>query len=665
MEHPTWIGRTLSGRYRIDGMLGQGGMSAVYKALDPNLRRIVAIKLIHEHLSTDPSFVQRFESEAAAVASLRHPNIIQVFDFNNDDGVYYMVLEFISGETLQDRMKRLAGGEQQLSLEEAIKFTINISDAVGYAHQHGMVHRDIKPANIMLDLDGQAILMDFGIVKILGGESHTSTGAVVGTARYMPPEIIRGEAADHRSDIYSLGITLYEMLSGRPPFVADSAMTLMMMHLNNRVPDVRDFRDGIQLEFVSILEKCLAKDREDRYQSATELSADLRRVLMEAPTSQAVPRKLDSVAPPNARVDDSIGESTASMEPELTRTRSSNLLNKIFVQARALPKGLFIGIAALLLIAIASMNRGNNINSNVLVTSTPSPQVIINTPTKKVVVAPTTTRTPEPTAIPTKSFPARVAYVIGLQEVSGKIHVIDATGSNGKKLTDDDCNNAEPNWSPDGKSLVYQSSCKGSYDIWLMDANGNGKQVLIGEVTFDEREARFSPSGVELVYVRRSKGESYNKNGDIRIYELSGDDSSTGLQGRGPVYSPDGSRLVFMASDGASWQIFVYDFSTKKSEQITFGQNDCRWPAWSPDGNNIVYNSATGGGTTPTGIWMVSADGGDPLSITSDGNYGRPGWSDTGWIIFNSTGGLWVIRPDGSDRHQLTTDGGWAGAWSR
>ncbi len=279
MDQPTWIGRTLSNRYRIDALLGQGGMSAVYKATDPNLKRVVAIKLIHSHLSTDPSFVQRFESEASAVASLRHPNIVQVYDFNNDNGVYYMVLEFIPGETLQDRLKRLAENGRQLSLQEAINFTINIADAVGYAHQRGMIHRDIKPANIMLDVQGQGILMDFGIVKILGSDSHTSTGAVVGTARYMSPELIRGEVADHRSDLYSLGVTLYEMLSGRPPFVADSAMTLMMMHLNDPVPNVRGFRQDVPAELVRILEKLLAKDRNARYQSAAELTADLRRAL--------------------------------------------------------------------------------------------------------------------------------------------------------------------------------------------------------------------------------------------------------------------------------------------------------------------------------------------------------------------------------------------------
>jgi serine/threonine-protein kinase len=279
MDQPTWIGRTLSGRYRIDALIGQGGMSAVYKATDPNLKRVVAIKLIHSHLSTDQSFIYRFEGEASAVASLRHPNIVQVYDFNNDGGVYYMVLEFIPGETLQDRLNRLNETGRFLSNEDVLKITINICDAIGYSHQRGMIHRDIKPANIMLDVQGQAILMDFGIVKILGGESHTSTGAVVGTARYMPPEIIRGEVADLRSDIYSLGITLFEMLGGRPPFVADSAMTLMMMHLNDPVPDVRNFHEEVPVAFVDVVKKALQKQGEHRYQSAAEMAADLRRIL--------------------------------------------------------------------------------------------------------------------------------------------------------------------------------------------------------------------------------------------------------------------------------------------------------------------------------------------------------------------------------------------------
>lgn len=279
MEQPSWIGKTLSGRYRIDAMLGQGGMSAVYKATDPNLRRVVAIKLIHQHLSGDASFVVRFEEEAAAVARLRHPNIIQVYDFNVDGGVYYMVLEYIPGETLHDRLQRLNASSQFLSLEQAIKFAGDVCDAMEYAHQRGMIHRDIKPPNIMLDVQGQAIVMDFGIVKIMGGDAHTATGAVVGTARYMAPEVIRGEVADGRSDVYSIGVTFYEMLGGRPPFVADSAVTLMMMHLNDPVPDVRKFRPDVPGPLIAVLDRALQKDRERRYRTAAEMAADMRRAL--------------------------------------------------------------------------------------------------------------------------------------------------------------------------------------------------------------------------------------------------------------------------------------------------------------------------------------------------------------------------------------------------
>jgi serine/threonine-protein kinase len=279
MEQSTWIGRSLNGRYKIDALLGQGGMSAVYKATDPNLKRVVAIKLIHPHLSTDSDFVYRFKKEAAAVAALRHPNIIQVFDFNTDNDVYYMVLEFVPGETLQDRLKHLKQSNARMPVDQAVRILLNICDALSYAHKQGIIHRDIKPANIMLDVHGQAILMDFGIVKILDDTSHTATGAVVGTARYMSPEVIRSEVPDERSDLYSLGVTFYEMLSGDPPFDAPSAMSLLMRHLNDPVPDLKTKRPDLPSELIRIVNKTLEKERENRYRSAAELAGDLRRLL--------------------------------------------------------------------------------------------------------------------------------------------------------------------------------------------------------------------------------------------------------------------------------------------------------------------------------------------------------------------------------------------------
>ncbi|HKJ38500.1 MAG TPA: protein kinase, partial [Anaerolineales bacterium] len=288
MAKSNWIGKKLSNRYLIDDMLGQGGMSAVYKASDPNLKRVVAIKMIHTHLSDDPNFVQRFEEEASTVAQLRHHGIIQVYDFNKDDDVYYMVLEFVPGETFQDLLSRLNKGGRQLEADKVAKYMAGICDAVDYAHQRGMIHRDIKPANLMLNTQDQAILMDFGIAKIVGGQSHTATGAVVGTAMYMSPEQIRGESPDKRSDIYALGVTLFEMAGGQPPFQADSAMTLMMMHVNDPVPDLRKLNPDVPDELIEVINKALAKDPNDRYQTAAQMATALRNTIGSAKPDTSV-----------------------------------------------------------------------------------------------------------------------------------------------------------------------------------------------------------------------------------------------------------------------------------------------------------------------------------------------------------------------------------------
>jgi serine/threonine protein kinase len=312
MSTNEWIGKTIGGRYQIEELLGQGGMSAVYKATDPNLRRVVAIKLIHSHLSHEPNFVRRFEEEAAAVAQLRHPHIIQVFDFDHDEDTYYMVLEFVPGETLADRMQRLNQQGRQLGVEEIVHYAAEICRAVDYAHQRGMVHRDLKPANVMLNVQGEAILMDFGIAKIIGGQHHTATGAVLGTARYMSPEQIKGVEIDRRSDIYSLGVMLFEMASGRPPFNADSAMTLMMMHINDPIPDLRQLKPDLPPALVAVIEKALSKDREQRFQSATEMAEALEAVLSTtaaqetykqdaAPTLAAGPQEVEALKAPALR----------------------------------------------------------------------------------------------------------------------------------------------------------------------------------------------------------------------------------------------------------------------------------------------------------------------------------------------------------------------------
>ncbi len=274
----SWLGQTIAGRYKIEALLGQGGMSTVYRATDPNLRRTVAVKLIHSHLSNDPQFVRRFEQEAAAVAQLRHPNIIQVYDFNHDDdiGIYYMVLEYVPGDTLQARLAALNAVRQRMSVAETVYITGAICDAVAYAHQHGMIHRDLKPANVMLNPQGQPILTDFGVAKMLGESNQTAAGSVIGTALYMSPEQARGERPDERSDIYSIGVMLYEMIAGRPPFQADSAVSLMMKHVTQPVPDIRQINKSVPDLLVGVTKRALAKEPAERYRTATEIALALR-----------------------------------------------------------------------------------------------------------------------------------------------------------------------------------------------------------------------------------------------------------------------------------------------------------------------------------------------------------------------------------------------------
>jgi serine/threonine protein kinase len=297
MTESSWVGRTLNGRYQIEALLGQGGMSAVYRATDPNLRRVVAAKIIHPHLSNSPDFVRRFEAEAAAVARLRHNNIIQVYDFNHDGSTYYIVFEFVPGETLQAWLRRLNDENRKLPVADTVRIAAAVADALEFAHQQELIHRDVKPANVMINMRGEPILMDFGIAKMVGGTQHTATGAVIGTARYMSPEQIKGERVDARTDLYSLGVMLFEMLSGRAPYESDSAMTMMMMHVQDPVPNVLNLRPDVPPALAQILHRALAKEPQNRYATAAEMAAALRSVV-DSPAASPIASTEPAVASP-------------------------------------------------------------------------------------------------------------------------------------------------------------------------------------------------------------------------------------------------------------------------------------------------------------------------------------------------------------------------------
>src|ERR671912_4963 len=231
----TVIGTLISERYRIEERVGAGGMSTVYLAWDPTLERWVAIKLMHRDISADPDQLERFRREARAVAQLNHPHVVTVIDAGEDEGAPYIVFEYVEGETLKDRIRRLG----RLPVSEAVAYAIEIGRALEAAHASMLVHRDVKPQNVLIDLDGRAKVTDFGIARSLESKGLTATGRVLGTTDYCSPEQAMGEDVDERSDVYSLGVVLYEMLTGDVPFQAETQVGVAMKHVNEPLPDVK------------------------------------------------------------------------------------------------------------------------------------------------------------------------------------------------------------------------------------------------------------------------------------------------------------------------------------------------------------------------------------------------------------------------------------------
>jgi len=267
-------GRTL-GKYQLQARLGRGGMAEVYRAHQPGLERLVALKVLHPHIADDPDFIARFRREAQAVAQLRHPHIVQVFDFDAEGDLHYMVMEYVEGPTLKEVLDEHFTRGESLPVPEVLRLFRALLEAVGYAHERGLIHRDIKPANVMLDPAGRPVLTDFGIVKMIGGAQLTATGVGLGTPAYMSPEQGLGGSGDARSDLYALGVMFYEMLAGTAPYEGDSSLAIMYQHVNAPIPSLHQARPDLPDSFDRLIATALAKSPDARFQSAYEMLAAL------------------------------------------------------------------------------------------------------------------------------------------------------------------------------------------------------------------------------------------------------------------------------------------------------------------------------------------------------------------------------------------------------
>jgi serine/threonine protein kinase len=330
------IGQTI-GNYEVLHRLGKGGMATVYRARQTNMARDVAIKIMSADLAEDPKFVQRFEREAQVIANLQHPRILPVHDFGHEGELFYLVMRVIDGESLYHRM--LQG---PLPIMTTAKFVTQIAEALDYAHAQGVIHRDLKPNNVLIDEWDNCYLMDFGLAKMLAAtHSLTQTGTVIGTPAYMAPEQWRGESVDARTDVYALGVMLYEMVLGHPPFESDTPFTLMYKHINDPPPRPTALIPDMPDEVEDVILKALAKEREERYQAAGDLAREFTSVARvagslvvrerledefdsvsgepaaaEAVEDEESPRAAGEVARPSGPVDEVAAPDAADVSPD-------------------------------------------------------------------------------------------------------------------------------------------------------------------------------------------------------------------------------------------------------------------------------------------------------------------------------------------------------------
>lgn len=409
------VGMYINDRYEIIDKVGSGGMADVYKAKCHRLNRYVAIKVLKSEYSSDKNFVSKFRNEAQSAAGLSHPNIVNVYDVGEDNGLYYIVMELVEGITL----KRFIERKGHLEIKEAVGISIQIAQGMEAAHANHIIHRDIKPQNIIISREGKVKVTDFGIAK--AATSNTVTQNAIGSVHYLSPEQARGGYSDERSDIYSLGVTLYEMLTGRVPFAGDNTVSVALLHIQGEATPVRELNPSVSVSLDKIVQKCMQKKQERRYQSASELIQDLKSsindpngdfvhissgVVTESPTRKLTDRQMKEIETA-ARTQSTVYSKAEQSKPKKIKDDDDDDLDSM---DSGIEKALTIGsIVAVIIVGIAVLYVIANFfhlfdfldpeKKNTLIPT--SPPVMTSTPTPTISPTPT----PELVAMP---------YVIGL-----------------------------------------------------------------------------------------------------------------------------------------------------------------------------------------------------------------------------------------------------------
>jgi serine/threonine protein kinase len=706
------IGRVVKGKYKIYDEVGSGGFATVYLGRNMDTNEIVAIKVLNRQYTVEDRYVERFRREARLAERLQHPNVIRVFDHGIEDGMHFLVMEFVEGLTLDKLIKR----KGSLSIEETLSYSQQACAGLQAAHEAGIVHRDIKPANLMITPAGVLKIMDFGIARVEAMTGLTQSGMFMGTPRYISPEMATGSKADIRSDLYALGLLIYEMLTGAPPFDADNPWAVLRQQIETDPAPLHESRADVPSWLEAVAFKALAKDPADRFQTPADMLAALQQ-------QTPAPSRVTAAATPTI---------IAAAVPAAKAEKRQGLPKGVIVGLAGLAAIIVLGLLAFLVLGGGEDKATPTPLVTVIVaqpnTTTPTPEPTdtpqpsdtpLPTPTETVAptdtatpqptdtppptdtatpqptdtspptptetslppsdtppptntprpAAPASTRTPTPTRAPTSPPPAAVAGRIAFSVVdpSGSfiLYSISASGTDERWLGD---NLRQPSYRQDGKMIVANGQGGGREDLWKVSPDGSGTVSALGKPEDEDPIWLQSTSGFFIGF-----GSTRHGDGQWRLYLE--DEAifygSGAIRGRFPVRLP-GEKVAYAGCDygfgsSSNCGLFVVSMWGGIPTQITGEPNDIPTDGGSA---GVLFMRQVEGNMD---VYLIGAGGGAPRRLTDHtANDGLATFSPDGRMIAflsNRSGNwaLWLMGRDGSNQrkiYDLPYGGGYGANWT-